>query len=115
VTERYPSGPAGSDRDGQSDRPAVRLRQAVLETLEDADVPLSLADLALELARGQVDEDEEAWERAECYWIEIYHNHAPALEAAGMVEYDRDRRTVALSEAARDGWIEDASWVRLQA
>lgn len=114
MTESNPSGTAGGDRDGQSDRPAARLRQDVLESLEAADVPLSLADLALELAREQVDAEAEAWERAECYWIELYHNHAPALEAAGMVEYDRDRRTVALSEAAREGWIEDASCVKLQ-
>lgn len=108
MTVRDPNGTAGGDRDEQSERPADRLRRDVLESLQAADVPLSLADLAMELARREADADDEPWERAECYWIELYHNHAPALEAAGLVEYDRERRTVSLSAAGRERRLEDA-------
>lgn len=88
------------DRDGPSERPVDRIRRRVLESLEAAGCPLGLADLAVELARQEAGPGADAWERAECRWIELYHNHVPALEAAGLVEYHRERRTVALSPGA---------------
>ena len=114
MTVKDPDGTAGGARDDSSDRPVDRLRRDVLESLQEAGVPLSLADLAIELARRETDADESTWERAECYWIELYHNHAPALEAAGLVEYDRERRTVSLSQAALDRQFDGTSGVTLQ-
>lgn len=115
VTVRDPSRSADGDRGEPSDRPVDRLRRDVLASLQQAGVPLSLADLAIELARREADAEDEMWQRAECYWIELYHNHAPALEAAGLVEYDRERRTVSLSEAAKEQRLDGTSRVTLLA
>lgn len=86
---------------------ASGLRRRVVERLRETDVPLSLADLAVELARADVETETDVWTRAECYWIKLYHNHVPALEETGLVEYDRDRRTVSLAPAAADGEFDD--------
>ena len=81
--------------------PADQLQRNVLQSLQEAGVPLSLADLALELARREPGADEDdVWDRADCYWVELFHSHVPALEAAGLVEYHAERRTVALSGTA---------------
>lgn len=103
------------DRTGSADdwtnaftEPADHLRRSVLKSLQDAGVALSLADLAVELARGDVEPDVDVWERAECLWIELYHNHVPALEAAGLVEYHRERRTVSLCSGAVQQFDESA-------
>lgn len=110
VTTEDPNGASG-DRGELSDRPVDRLRRDVLGSLEEAGVPLSLADLAVELARREADAEDDVWERAECLWIELYHNHAPALEAAGLVEYDQGRRTVSLSPAAMEREFDGATCV----
>lgn len=115
MTVSDPNGTAAGERDGRADRPVDRLRRDVLASLQAAGVPLSLADLAVELARREADAEAETWQRAECLWIELYHNHAPALEAAGVLEYDRERRTVSLSEAAKEQRLEETSRVTLQA
>ena len=88
------------DQDDPSERPVDRTRRRTLESLEAAGRPLSLADLAVELASQEVDPGDDAWERAECHWIELYHNHVPALESAGLVEYDRERQTLSLVAGA---------------
>lgn len=94
------SATAGGDRDDPADRPADPTRRRVIGRLQEAGVPLSLADLALELARRESGADTDVWERADCYWIELFHTHVPTLEAAGLVEYHRERRTVSLSGTA---------------
>lgn len=95
------SAAAGGDGDDPADRPADPTRRRVIGCLRDAGVSLSLADLALELARREPDGDEEdVWDRADCYWVELFHTHVPALEAAGLVEYRPERRTVSLSGTA---------------
>lgn len=93
-------GTARDEGDDPADRLADPTRRRVLERLQAARVPLSLADLAVELARRETGADEDAWDRADCYWIELYQTHVPALEAAGLVEYYPDRRTVSLSGTA---------------
>lgn len=107
--ERDRSGTAELDAD-RSELVAVlagQLRRDVVERLQETDVPLSLADLAVELARADGETAADRWTRAECYWIKLYHNHVPALEEAGLVEYDRDRRTVSLAPGAADGEFDD--------
>ena len=76
-------------------------RRRILAVLRDANAPMGLADLALELARRDGESSEaDVWTRAEDYRIDLYHNHVPRLEAAGLVAYDDDRRSV---ELATDG------------
>lgn len=89
----------GGDQDGSSERPVDRTRRRVLGSLQSAGCPLSLADLALDVARAD-ESEEDVWARAECHWIELYHNHVPALEAAGLVEYHPERRTVSIAPGA---------------
>lgn len=107
--ERDRSGTAELEGD-RSELAAVlagQLRRGVVERLLETDVPLSLADLAVELARADVEAEGDRWTRAECYWIKLYHNHVAALEDAGLVEYDRDRRTVSLAPGAADWEFDD--------
>lgn len=104
----------GADRGELSAVLDDQIRLDVLTRLEDADVPVSLADLAVELARQEVDGEGEHWARAECYWIQLHHDHVPALEAADLVDYDRDRETVSLTSTVTKQRIDDALSVSLQ-
>lgn len=99
----------GDDWSERSETQSDQRRRDVLGSLQDAGVPLSLADLAVEQARQDGDDaEEDVWERAECHWIQLYHNTVPKLEESGLVEYDRDRRTVSLSSTGRELQIDDA-------
>ena len=74
-------------------------RRAVVAVLEDAAAPLALADLASDLVereRGPAggDPDYEAIQRR---YVMLYHRHVPKLVDAGLVEFDADRRVVALA------------------
>ena len=64
----------------------VRLR--ICSLLSDADRPRSLDRLAGELAGTAVVDD------ADRAAIELHHAHLPALDAAGVLEYDADARLV---------------------
>lgn len=105
----------GADRGELSAVLADQIRLDVLGMLEDTDVSLSLADLAMELARQEVEDGGDRWARAECYSIQLYHNHVPALEEAGLVEYDRDRQTVALASTVTKQQIDEALSVSIEA
>ena len=94
--------------------PAAGVPRHVLESLQDAGVPLSLADIALELARQETDVENDVWTRAECHWVRLYHNHVPTLEEAGLVEYDRDRGTVSLTQIAAQRF-DEISTVQVEA
>ena len=106
---------AGADRGELSAVLDDQIRLDVLTQLQDADVSVSLADLAVAFARQEADDGSDPWARAECYWIQLYHNHVPALEEAGLVEYDKDRRTVALASTVTKQQIDDALSVSIQA
>lgn len=87
---------------------ADQVRLDVLRNLEEADGPLSLADLAITLAREEVDAEGDKWVRAECYRIQLGSVHVPSLEEAGLVEYDERRGTVSLSPSATERRIDEA-------
>lgn len=114
--ERERSGTAELEVD-RSELTAVlagQLRRGVIERLQDADVSLSLADLAVALAREDADAEADVWTTAECYWIKLFHNHVPALEEIGLVEYDHDRRTLSLAPSATDGPIDDEALAAME-
>lgn len=75
-------------------------RRGVLAILENADAPLAVADLALEIARREHDDgvSDESYETAEQLRISLYHCHLPKLADAGLVDYDTDRQLVTLSD-----------------
>lgn len=105
----------GADRGELSAVLDDQIRLDVLSRLQDADVPVSLADLATDLAREEVDDEGDRWARAECYYIQLYHNHVPVLEGADLVEYDRGRGTVALASSVTSQQIDDALSVSIRA
>lgn len=80
---------------------AAARRRWVLAILDDADDPLARSTLAAELfatdpAGGRSSES------VDDVLAALHHVHLPRLDAAGLVTYDRDRRTVALID---DPWL----------
>jgi len=76
---------------------AHRYRRFALAALSSRDEPMALADLAVDVAKRETGDTGE-WvskERAREIEISLYHVHVPKLEDVGLVEYDRDRNTVA--------------------
>ena len=94
------------DRDDRSDVLADQLRRNVIRCLQEADVPLSLADLAVALARRSTDDSANVWSRAQRYWIRLTRTDIPTLEEIGLVTYDETRRTVSLSPTADERAID---------
>lgn len=87
---------SGGSAPGPADGLANERRRAALAVLREAEAPLALADLAADLVareRASTAPDHEAVQR--CY-VSLYHRHVPKLVDAGLVEFDADRRTVAL-------------------
>ena len=74
-------------------------RRTILSALCEAGTPLSLAELAVELAQTdagptEIGGDSDPIKR---YEIELYHRHVPKLADTGLVEFDQDRRVVSLT------------------
>ncbi|MDG5777256.1 hypothetical protein VB773_08925 [Haloarculaceae archaeon H-GB2-1] len=94
--------PDGYSWEALFDALADPVRQSVLETLVAERTPISQTALATAVdsdARSGADSDPER------LLVRLHHVHLPKLEAADLVSYDRDERTVDL---ATDD--EDASW-----
>lgn len=75
-------------------------RRIALRVLSVADVPVAIADLAIEIARREC-EDSDAEvdpERADRIRTALWHVHLPKLLQAGVVEFDPVRETVALGD-----------------
>lgn len=74
-------------------------RRHVLSALCRAESPLSLSELAIDLANAETGpagpgaEDDPVRSRK----VELYHRHVPKLADAGLVEFDAERRTVTLA------------------
>ena len=74
-------------------------RRTVLTALCEAGTALSLSELAVELSQAdsgptEIGGDGDPVER---YEIELYHRHVPKLADTGLVDFDRERRTVSLT------------------
>ena len=79
-------------------------RRYVIYFLEQWDGSASLNDLAYNIASretGTPVEDLSEDDKRRVY-ISLYQTHLPKLDLYGLVEYDKDDRTVTLSEGARD-------------
>ncbi|NHN49917.1 hypothetical protein G9464_20315 [Halostella sp. JP-L12] len=74
-------------------------RRHALAALRRCGGTLALADLAMEVARMEAD-DETAFSKEYAQRVEIalYHNHVPRMTDAGVVEFDEERRVVRLHE-----------------
>jgi len=73
-------------------------RRCILRCLNDAEKPLALADLAAEVANRESQRSDVDPETVKDVYLSLYHVHIPKLADADLVQYDKDRRTVGLSE-----------------
>lgn len=85
----------GRERDELFEALTDRHRRRVLDVLRTAGQPLTLTALAEELALRT--EDEASDDRTERLRVSLYHRHLPKLADTGLVEFDVDRKTVALA------------------
>lgn len=74
-------------------------RRRVLSVLRESDSRLSLTELAAELAREKAEATGPGLDsdRVRDLTVELYHRHVPRLADAGLVDFDRSQRTVALT------------------
>lgn len=75
-------------------------RRHMLAILNGTDVPLSLADLAFEIARRELADDDIdlAHEQVEQIYVQLYHRDVPKLADAGLVEFETATNTVSLTD-----------------
>lgn len=74
-------------------------RRHALDILGKSDSPLALADLATDIADREASTPEGEKTHAQQIHLHLYHTHIPKMEDKGIVQYDSDRRTVALTES----------------
>lgn len=72
-------------------------RREVLEALREETCPIELIDLAQRVVAECEGLDQT---HAERLYISLYHQHIPRLEEAGLIEYDKEAKTVAITERA---------------
>jgi DNA-binding transcriptional ArsR family regulator len=82
-------------------------RRRIIAALCEAEASLSLTGLAVELTRAETDPKGGPGPDVEDRKVQLYHRHIPKLADAGLVEFDRDRRRVALAPGFEG--IEDTS------
>lgn len=73
-------------------------RRLAIDILSDATAPMALADLAAEIAAREANHSGPDPEHSKHVRTDLYHCHVPKLEAAGLLEFDCERRTVRLVE-----------------
>lgn len=85
---------------------AVARRRAVLEYLREADPPVEVGELASHVAERERQGERaslqrEKWEEADTA-LELCH--LPAMDDAGLVAFDEERRAVANGEWTETAW-----------
>lgn len=75
-------------------------RRYALRGLRMHDTPMTLADLADEVAirENEAPIAEISPEAVKCVYLSLYHTHIPKLEDSDFVRYDQELDSVALSE-----------------
>jgi hypothetical protein len=77
-------------------------RRRVLQYLKRKLEPVSLRDLSEWLASRESAEPSASKKLRQSVYNSLHQTHLPKMDETGIVEYDRDRKTVALGERARD-------------
>ncbi|WP_231188635.1 hypothetical protein [Haladaptatus sp. DYF46] len=85
---------------------AVDRRRIVLNILTEVTATVELKELAVEVAEREDQLDTADEDDLERVAIELYHNHLPRLDDAGLVDYDPDGHTVDPTKL-RDYQLED--------
>jgi len=98
------SGADSSDTDALFRALAEPRRRYALSALAEHEEPLALETLANSVVAKECECDgadaSEVVERT--VLVSLYHTHAPLLATAGLVEFDHDERTVALTDLGRE-------------
>jgi len=79
-------------------------RRFVISCLKRIDQPITITDLAAEVAAWEEDVPVESIEREQRkrVYVSLYQTHVPKLADAGTIDYDDDTGTVALAEPGHD-------------
>jgi len=94
----------GAGADSRFDVLSHARRRFVLVCLATYDDPLTLPDVADELAVFEYDArlPEISAEHVAAIRTDLYHVHVPRMADAGLVEYSQERELVALADAAEE-------------
>lgn len=100
---------AAEPTDGLSTDTAFELlahhrRRRLLRCLREYDTPITLADLADEVAIREHDASlaDIPAETVKRVYLSLYHRHVPKLEDAGIVTYSQQRDAVAVTDRAAE-------------
>lgn len=96
----FPNGdPDSSSLDVIFDALSVRRCRYALRSLEASETPISLDELAEEVAVREHETaiDDVPSEAVKRVYASLYHSHVPKLADADLVDYDWEHETVALS------------------
>lgn len=79
-------------------------RRFVLQYLNRVDAPVTLRDLSVEAAAWENETDAENLtdQQRKRVQVSLYQTHIPALEEAGIIEYDSDSGEITLTDRADD-------------
>lgn len=100
AVEAVTSGPSSPSTAQLCDLLADNRRRYALQYLLENETPIAVADLADEVAARESDISVRAISAEEARRIHssLWHSHVPKLLDAGIVDCNRDRRTVTLAE-----------------
>jgi hypothetical protein len=76
-------------------------RRAVIDKLSNRVGVVTLRELAEEIAAIETGESPPPRRARESVYNSLHQTHLPKLDERGVVEYDRDRKTVSLKDGAR--------------
>jgi hypothetical protein len=77
-------------------------RRRVIQYLKQRLEPVSLRDLSERIAELETDTSPAPRNIRQSVYNSLHQTHLPKLDDIGIIDYDRDRKTVALRERARD-------------
>lgn len=77
-------------------------RRAVLKHLRRTVGSMSLRELSVSIAEDEAGESPPPTKLRESVYNSLHQTHLPKLDREGVVIYDKDRKTVALDEPARE-------------
>ena len=76
-------------------------RRRVIECLQEHRREVMLRDLAEEIAESETGQAPAPRNIRDSVYISLHQSHLPKLDAAGVVDYDRDRKAIRLRRFAR--------------
>lgn len=80
-------------------------RRATIEVLRDKMGAVSLRTLSEAIAERETDQSPPPRNVRESVYNSLHQTHLPKLAEQGIIEYDRDRKTILLGEEAREVYI----------